>query len=110
MPCIAIKTKEPTSSEHSKLRFLPLCNPSPKLEASKKIKESIAPSTSKTVSIPVPTSSVACEKVLSKHGPSTKIPSFKMKSFGRVLTSAENVKLIEEKLQEKQKEEELKAE
>ena len=151
---IAIKTKEPTSAEYSKLRFLPVCNPSPKLETSKKvptftqdqlekfekrfaienaepddqyqqwldtyhpkptcseksIKESVAPSDSKTVLIPVPTSSVACEKVLSKHGPSTKIPSFKAKSFGRVLTSAENLKLIEEKLQEKQKEEELKAE
>ena len=43
----------------------------------KSIKESIAPSDSKTVLIPVPTSSIACEKVLSKHGPSTKIPPLK---------------------------------
>ena len=152
----SVKTKEPASKEHSKLKFLPLCNPSPRaLEISKKIhtftqaqlekfekrfeaenggpdeqyqqwldtyhpshtslsgkstEETITLSTTKTVMIPVPNSSVACEKVLSNQDPSVQMPAVKVKSFGRVLTSTENLKIIEEKLQKKQKEEELKAE
>ena len=74
------------------------------------MKASITSSSTETVLIPVPSSSVACEKVLSNQRPSTHMPAVKVKSYGRVLTSAENLKIIEEKMEKKQKEEALKAE
>ena len=38
------------------------------------------------------------------------MPAVKVKSYGRVLTSAENLKILDEKVEKKQKEEALKAE
>ena len=75
------------------------------------MKASITSSSTETVLIPVANSSVTCEKVLSNQRPSTHMPAVKVKSYGRVLTSAENIKIIEvKKMEKKQKEEALKAE
>ena len=76
----------------------------PNHTSSKKSVEATSSSTAETVLIPVPTSSIACEKILSNQSLSKHIPAIKAKSFGRVLTSAENLKIMEEKEQKKQKE------
>ena len=122
---IPVKNKESaTVDDQSKLKFLPLCNPSPRaIEISKRIPtfteaqlekyekryafENADPdehyqqwldtyhpnqsssgkaeikSSTETVLIPVPSSSVACKKVISSQHSSTQMPAVKVKSYGR---------------------------